>query len=713
MSLDMQKKSSFVAPDEQTVVAPGFSWASLFRSWELYLILLVAGFLRLYQLNTTEFDGDQADIFAMAHNAVSHGHLVATSNIASIKIFNPPAIIYALMVPAAFSANPLWGAVLTAVLAIAAVVLTYILTCRYYGRLAGTLTGMLYAVAAIPIFYSRFMWNQNMLLFFVPLLIWFLFRGAVAHRPNWLFPSVILVALLVQFHASSIVLAAPLLVALLLAPRKTLRWYDLLLSALGVLFLYSTYIVWLFQTHFKDISTLLNTAKGQSLIDAQALIFYLQFLGPLPDPLTNNKSVLFPYLTAFSWILPLMVLLLIAGIVLAVIKVVVPQPDSSSVSSQSSTTSGRQWGWWKRLRQSPLSCGLLILLVWQIVPLLYLTRHDIVLHLHYFIMFMPGPFILIGVFLATLLNWLRIRVLAWLQGLRMMLILLCAVLIGSLGLTSLGYVYDASHGRYVDTTWAGQYYNDLASLQKALHTADLMAQQRHLNHIYVSADLATQSAFAYLAGQTNTPTTVVDDTCLVLPGSQYGAAMLLTAPHSHRLDLVVNYAHAPQVGTSPHPGGPAFNLYVLQPGKVVTPLQDDFTQGLSFVDAHSFNNGKQGVLATRWKLPQSESAGQRISYNYSFAAYKQDTNSAPMQQRTCSFSALRAGDEIVVPLGDPAQAKTSMQVKTFTTLPTTLSYNVMGAFPLQFDTFQQYDAPGQQLRTKSGRAYIPILAGKK
>lgn len=83
---------------------------SLFRSWvfsyEIYIIIIVAAFLRLYGLNVTEFDGDQADFFRLAHDAVIHGHLVATSTTASIGVYNPPVFIYALLIPAAFSANP-------------------------------------------------------------------------------------------------------------------------------------------------------------------------------------------------------------------------------------------------------------------------------------------------------------------------------------------------------------------------------------------------------------------------------------------------------------------------------------------------------------------------------------------------------------------------------------------------------------------------------
>jgi len=81
-------------------------------SWEIYLVLVIAGFLRLYQINTSEFDGDQSTIFGLAREAVHFGLLPIVSNRASIGIENPPAVIYLLMIPVALSANPLWAAVM-------------------------------------------------------------------------------------------------------------------------------------------------------------------------------------------------------------------------------------------------------------------------------------------------------------------------------------------------------------------------------------------------------------------------------------------------------------------------------------------------------------------------------------------------------------------------------------------------------------------------
>src|SRR5712692_12079147 len=66
-------------------------------TWEVSLILLVAGFLRFYQINTTELDDDQAKLYRMAYDAVHHGLVPTTSNTASIGIAHPPGVIYLFM----------------------------------------------------------------------------------------------------------------------------------------------------------------------------------------------------------------------------------------------------------------------------------------------------------------------------------------------------------------------------------------------------------------------------------------------------------------------------------------------------------------------------------------------------------------------------------------------------------------------------------------
>ncbi|HLG77036.1 MAG TPA: glycosyltransferase family 39 protein, partial [Ktedonobacteraceae bacterium] len=270
------------------------TWKRLAASWELYPLLALAAFTRFYHLNVTEFDADQANIFRMAHDAVSHGHLVATSNIASLGIYNPPAIIYLLMIPAAFSANPLGGAIFTALLGLIAVLFSYIFVRRYYGRLTAAIVAVLFAIMPLAVSYSRFMWNQNLLPSFVLLFIASLFWGVVERRKGWLAPAMILLGLLIQLHGTGLLMGLPFVIALLLAPRSTLRWRDLFIGIFGLLVLYSPYLLWLVYSHYRDIHYLLTTPiTNQTSIDGQALNTYQYFLHPSGNQSTPPTSVMY------------------------------------------------------------------------------------------------------------------------------------------------------------------------------------------------------------------------------------------------------------------------------------------------------------------------------------------------------------------------------------------------------------------------------------
>src|SRR5256886_13230338 len=142
MSLTRPKKD-ILEIDKPVLTKPRSRLRTWLLTWEVYPILLVTGFLCLYRINTTEFNTDQAAIFSMARDAIRFGLIPITSNRASLGTTHPPAVIYILMIPALFSANPLWAAVQQALLTTAAALLTYIFTRRYYGRLAGIVAALL------------------------------------------------------------------------------------------------------------------------------------------------------------------------------------------------------------------------------------------------------------------------------------------------------------------------------------------------------------------------------------------------------------------------------------------------------------------------------------------------------------------------------------------------------------------------------------------
>ena len=194
--------------------------------WEIYIILLIAGILRLYRLDTSEFSGDQTFLLRLAYDAVHYSLIPATSNGSSIHTANAPMAVYFLMIPALFSPDPLWATVMTALFNVAAVLLTYIFTRRYFGRLAATIAALLYATAQTTIVFSRFIWQPSLIAPFTVLFMFALFWGAVERRKGWLFPAMLLLGVLVQLHEITILLAVPLLVAILLAP-KTIRLRDI------------------------------------------------------------------------------------------------------------------------------------------------------------------------------------------------------------------------------------------------------------------------------------------------------------------------------------------------------------------------------------------------------------------------------------------------------------------------------------------------------
>ncbi len=680
--------------------------------WELYLILLVAAFLRLYRINTTEFNADQADIFQMAHNAVSHGHLVATSNIASIGIFNPPGIIYFLMLAAAFSANPLAGTLLTAFLSILAVFLTYAMTCRYYGRLAAAIAASLFAVAAAPIFYSRFMWNQNLLLFFVPLFIGVLLYGVIERRNGWLAPAIVLVGLLAQLHGSGFLLAAPLVVAFVLAPG-TVRVRDILLGALAFFVIYSTYLLWLVHSHYRDITIFLASIRHPSVIDNQALVFFMQFLSPYgfdPNnvPLANRQSLLFrlsPLLLALAFLMGAVVLYSAA---MALVLALRTDPARRDARVKEKTGLVAIWqsvvGWWTELRASPYRCALWVLLSWQLVPLIYLLRHSIKLHSHYFIMLMPGPFLLFAICVVKMIDWTGLHA-SWGRILRFSLYGLTIFLIAAQLLGGLALVLDTTRGRF-----NADYnrFNDLQSLQHALGEADQLAQQRHLRRIYISTDDIRRSAFYYLSEQMSMPTTVFDNSCALLPDLKAGPVVLLTGPNDDLTTAITErFANAMLVDRPARLGGAPFRLYIVTPlpQRVVKPqiLSLD-VQFLGAKDSQIFQN--KSWLITRWELLHTKLAASGTTYTYRFTG----SQNAQQSSSQCTLTATQAGDQLLIPLMQTVMHQRSMdvQVQSFTTRPDTLSVHLGSTFVLHFDTYNRVNTPQTVLHTGTGEKTIPV-----
>lgn len=705
MKLTLEKERSSSQRDERSLKYRA-TLKNLLLSWELYLILAVAAFLRFYLLQTTEFDDDQAAVFGMADNAVRHGWLVATSNIASIHIVNPPAVIYLYMLPALLSANPLSGAIFTALCNTLAVGLCYFFVRRYYGRLAATIAALFFATATLAVYYSRFIWQQNLLPLFVMLYIFCLFLGVVERRKGWLFPALVLLGLLVQLHASTVLLGATFLVALVFSPG-TLRWRDLVLGLLGLLVIYAPYLLWEASSNFQDIHILLSATKHSTQLKNLTFFYYQLFLSPYNPKLmpSDPHAMIYTVLPWIRWLSKAIFWLVIGGAILALLQVLWPKRrgdgrDPAAPTWKGTEISGASSGverlpvigymkyWWIDLRATPYRCGLLVLLAWQVIPVLALSHLSLIIYPHYFIFFMPGQFILIGILLDQIVKWC-LSFQSWGAIARYAVVFLTIFITTAQFAGSLASVVDYGRGHYRDQLIGNPYYNDLNSLQHAMTLADQIAQHNHLNHVYITINPTTQAAMSYLTEQMHTPTTLFDDTnCLVLPDLAAGPAVMLVNPYSILSeDLLAHFTRAKLVAESPRLGGPPFRLYIVNPLSQAAPVQA-FAGQLQLLNTGQpalFSAANTSWYVTRWSLLNSTPAHFRTTYSYQIQATP-NGNQTLHRAATCMLTSMRAGDQVLIAFQVPSMPRTVSFVlfsgQFYQSSPYNLSYG-----PITMETY--------------------------
>jgi len=225
------------------------------------------------------------------------------------------------------------------------------------------------------------------------------------------------------------------------------------------------------------------------------------------------------------------------------------------------------------LRTNPQKCGLIVLLAWQIVPVLILSRHSATVHLHYLLMILPGPFILIGFFVANIIARLRERASGsvW-RVLRygtyvVTVLILIVQLVGSTA-----SLIDKVNG--INNHIFG--YNDLGSLQHAVSEADQVALQRHLSRVFISVSIANDSqvAMPFLAQQMHTPATLFDPSgCLVLPNAKDGPAVYLFRSTDKITPVLLSrFATATLIDQPALLGTTPFQLYIVTPIPQSTPV---------------------------------------------------------------------------------------------------------------------------------------------
>jgi 4-amino-4-deoxy-L-arabinose transferase-like glycosyltransferase len=138
----------------------------------LLLIVAIAILLRLGLPHVAEFKQDEANLSRLAIDMAAGRTFPLLGIDSSVGIRNAPVSVYILAIPYRLSSDPLLAGQFVAWLNVLAVLLSYAFTRRYWGPTAAIIAALLYAASPWAAFYSRKLWAQDLLPFFVLLVVW-------------------------------------------------------------------------------------------------------------------------------------------------------------------------------------------------------------------------------------------------------------------------------------------------------------------------------------------------------------------------------------------------------------------------------------------------------------------------------------------------------------------------------------------------------------
>lgn len=165
----------------------------------LFLVLLVAAFLRLYRIEShTEFLADQGSAGVVIYEWYKTGQAPLVGPTVSTGQRPGPAYYYIIALPFILSGfNPVVPAVFFAFLGVATVYLLFAIGKALWSEHAGLLSALIYAVSPILVIQNRTMWNPTLVPFFVTLLLYGLSR-------KWYWLIALCAGFLIQLHYSNI-----------------------------------------------------------------------------------------------------------------------------------------------------------------------------------------------------------------------------------------------------------------------------------------------------------------------------------------------------------------------------------------------------------------------------------------------------------------------------------------------------------------------------
>jgi hypothetical protein len=346
---------------------------------EAVLALLVLGlalFLRVRRLDTTEIWADQALTLSIAMQWISGGEIPLAANKSSAGFMNPPMIEYLFAAALRVWPDVLSVAIMTLISGMVAVVATGWATYRVFGKRAAFWAALLFAVNPWGVLYSQQIWNQTMVpvfasLMFACLLLYF----AAEQRPIYLILSFAWAACLTQVHPGTVIQLLTMGLVCVIFLRKLRIWP---LVAGGAIFVlsYVPFLLYESGVGWTDVKVLLDLAGDPAPLSPAAILLSFDLL---------RAQGLFRAARYVAQLDTLATILLALSLAYAI-----GACARSFARRRSGQEAAQSW------------TGLVILLLWFFLPILFYLRSAHYLQIYYLIGQWPAHFVLIGVCVAGL-----------------------------------------------------------------------------------------------------------------------------------------------------------------------------------------------------------------------------------------------------------------------------------------------------------------------
>jgi 4-amino-4-deoxy-L-arabinose transferase-like glycosyltransferase len=360
------------------------------RTELLWLIVIVAvgGLLRLGWPGLTEFKADEARLLTLALDLVEGIGFPLRGIDSSVGVPNPALSVWIYSLPLLAWKHVISATLFTGLLNTLAIIGCWWFARRYWGALAGLAAALMFAASPWAIFYSRKIWAQNLLPFFV--VVWIVSAGLalVERRPRAIILHFVSLAILVQIHFSTVALVPASLLFLILF-RRRLRWRMVLIGGGLAIVLLVPFLVYLVRDA-GGLGTLTGAVQAsEARTDLGGWRYtWLISTGQEIHSLAGAEAYE-DYLTR------------------------VPDIGSLQTVWGAMILVGLGWLAWRALRrkgEQAAEAGALVL-IWALAPALVFTRHSFPLFPHYFITTFPAQYIAAGVAVTALGS--RVRWMGW------------------------------------------------------------------------------------------------------------------------------------------------------------------------------------------------------------------------------------------------------------------------------------------------------------